>query len=52
MLPIIQSPIPAGIIDLGAGEPNQAVFPLEVLRHAAEERFAQGTPSFLQYGAE
>ena len=52
MLPIIQSPIPPGIIDLGAGEPDQSAFPFEVLRRAADERFAQGDKSFLQYGAE
>lgn len=51
-LPITQSQFSPDIIDLGAGEPNQAVFPLEVLRHAAETRFAQGDPSFLQYGIE
>src|SRR5215204_5478268 len=52
MLPIIQSPISPGIIDLGAGEPNQSAFPFEMIRRAADERFAQGDKSFLQYGAE
>jgi len=52
MFPIAQFQIPSDIIDLGAGEPNQAVFPLEMLRRAAEARFAQGDKSFLQYGAE
>jgi hypothetical protein len=52
MLPIIQSPIPAGVIDLGAGEPNPAVFPLEMIRCVAEIRFAKGDQSFLQYSAE
>jgi len=51
-LPITQSQIPPGIIDLGAGEPHQSVFPLEMIHRAAEERFSQGDPSFLQYGAE
>ena len=51
-LSITQSQIPSDIIDLGAGEPNQSVFPLEMIRRAAEERFAQGDKSFLQYGAE
>lgn len=51
-LPITQSQFSPDIIDLGAGEPNQAVFPLEMLRRAAEERFAQSDPSFLQYGIE
>lgn len=49
---ITQLNIPAGVIDLGAGEPNQRSFPLELLRRAAETRFAQGDPSFLQYGLE
>ncbi|MDQ3004418.1 MAG: PLP-dependent aminotransferase family protein [Chloroflexota bacterium] len=51
-LPITQSQIPPEIIDLGAGEPNQSVFPLNMIHRAAEERFLQGDPSFLQYGAE
>jgi len=51
-LSVTQSQIPPDIIDLGAGEPNQFVFPLEIIRRAAEERFAQGDTSFLQYGAE
>jgi len=51
MLPIAQFQIPSDIIDLGAGEPNQAVFPLKMLRCATEARFAQGDRSFLQYGA-
>ena len=52
MLPITQSQIPPDVIDLGAGEPHPASFPLEMIRRAAEERFTQGDPSFLQYGAE
>jgi DNA-binding transcriptional MocR family regulator len=51
-LSVTQSQISPDIIDLGAGEPNQSVFPLEMIRRAAEERFAQGDTSFLQYGAE
>ena len=51
-IPITQSQFSPNIIDLGAGEPNQSVFPLELLRRAAEDRFAQGDPSFLQYGVE
>jgi len=52
MLSITQSQIPPDIIDLGAGEPDQSVFPLDMIRRAADERFAQSDPSFLQYGAE
>ena len=51
-LPVTQSQFSPDVIDLGAGEPNQAVFPLEMLHRAAETRFAQGDPSFLQYGIE
>jgi 2-aminoadipate transaminase len=51
-LPITQSQIPPDIIDLGAGEPHQSVFPLHMIHLAAEERFSQGDSSFLQYGAE
>jgi DNA-binding transcriptional MocR family regulator len=52
MLAITQSQILPDIIDLGAGEPNPASFPLDMLRRAAESRFIQGDPAFLQYGAE
>jgi 2-aminoadipate transaminase len=52
ILPITQSQIPPDIIDLGAGEPNQSVFPLDMIHQAAKERFSKGDPSFLQYGAE
>jgi len=51
-LPITQSQIPPDIIDLGAGEPNQSVFPLDMIHRAADEQFSKGDPSFLQYGAE
>jgi 2-aminoadipate transaminase len=52
MLPIIQSPIPPDVIDLGAGEPSPSLFPISMIRRAAEERLSQGDTSFLQYGAE
>src|SRR6185436_2372921 len=39
-------------IDLGAGEPSPALFPLDMLHRAAEERLSQGDASFLQYGTE
>lgn len=51
-LRITQSQIPPEIIDLGAGEPDQSVFPLHMIHRAAAERFSQGDASFLQYGAE
>ncbi len=49
---IIQNPISGDIIDLGMGDPNPSLFPLDMLRRAVDERFAQNDPSFLQYGAE
>lgn len=52
LFPITQSSIPSDIIDLGAGEPNQSVFPIGMIRRAAEQRFSQGDTAFLQYGAE
>jgi 2-aminoadipate transaminase len=48
----IQTPVPSDMIDLGLGDPSPALFPLEALARAAQERFQQGDPSFLQYGAE
>ena len=44
--------IPPGVIDLGLGDPQFSLLPLDILRRAAEDRLAQKDPSFLQYGAE
>jgi 2-aminoadipate transaminase len=51
-LPITQSPIAPGFIDLGLGDPAFSLLPLELLRDSAAECFARGDNSFLQYGAE
>jgi 2-aminoadipate transaminase len=51
-LPIIQSPIASGFIDLGLGDPDPLLLPLDLLRESAAECFARGDNSFLQYGAE
>lgn len=51
-LQIVQNPVPPDMIDLGLGDPNPSLFPIDVLRRAAEERFQQGDTSFLQYGIE
>ena len=48
----IQTPIPPGMIDLGLGDPDPALFPVEALARAAREHFQQGERSFLQYGTE
>jgi len=51
-IPTSQIYIPEGMIDLGAGDPDFSLLPLDMLRYAAEACFAKGDPSFLQYGAE
>jgi DNA-binding transcriptional MocR family regulator len=48
----VQTPIPADMIDLGLGDPDPALFPMDILACAARERFQQGDTSFLQYGME
>jgi DNA-binding transcriptional MocR family regulator len=49
---ISQFQLPPGFIDLGLGDPQFSLLPLELLRRAAEERFSQNDPAFLQYGIE
>lgn len=44
--------IPPGFIDLGLGDPQLSLLPLDLLRAAAEERFKQRNVEFLQYGIE
>ena len=51
-LPVIQSPIAPGFIDLGLGDPAFFLLPLDLLRASTAECFARGDNSFLQYGAE
>ncbi|KAA0268134.1 MAG: PLP-dependent aminotransferase family protein [Chloroflexi bacterium] len=51
-LQITQTNIPPGFIDLGAGEPQLDLLPLEILRNAAAHRLGLGEREFLQYGAE
>jgi len=48
----VQTLIQPDMIDLGLGDPNPALFPVEALAHAAQECFKQRDTSFLQYGAE
>ncbi len=48
----IQNQVPPDMIDLGLGDPNPSLFPVDALRRAAEERFKQADTSFLQYGIE
>ena len=47
-----QTYIPEGVIDLGVGDPDFTLLPLEMLHRAAEACFAQNDTAFLQYGAE
>jgi DNA-binding transcriptional MocR family regulator len=43
--------VPEGVIDLGVGQPNNAILPVDYIRRAAEMQFSD-SPEFLQYGAE
>lgn len=51
-LPIIQTNVQPGVIDLGMGNPDFDLLPLEVLHQSAEEYFKNGDPRHLQYGME
>jgi DNA-binding transcriptional MocR family regulator len=48
----VQSPVPAGMIDLGLGDPQLTNLPLELIREAAAHRLAGAERTFLQYGTE
>ncbi len=43
--------VPDGVIDLGVGQPNAAILPVDYVRRAAAMQFVD-SPEFLQYGAE
>jgi 2-aminoadipate transaminase len=51
-IPTSQIYIPPGMIDLGVGDPDFALLPLDMLHRAAEACFTKADPAFLQYGAE
>lgn len=51
-VPIYQTYVPEGMIDLGIGNPDFSLLPLGMLQRATETCFAKGAPTFLQYGAE
>ena len=51
-IPTYQTYVPEGMIDLGVGNPDFSLLPLDMLHHAAEACFANNDPSFLQYGTE
>jgi hypothetical protein len=44
--------IPAGMIDLGIGQPGMSLLPLAAMAQAAEHCFSQNNPYILAYGAE
>jgi 2-aminoadipate transaminase len=47
-----QISIPEDFLDLGRGDPQLALLPLDLLHRAAGERLRQSDNSFLQYGPE
>ncbi len=49
---IIQSPPPKEIIDLGMGNPDLRLLPVDTLQRASERAFAKGMRASLQYGKE
>jgi 2-aminoadipate transaminase len=51
-LPITQINLPPGVIDLGNGNPDLSLLPLEAIHQSAEAYFATGDPRPLQYGTE
>ena len=51
-LQTVQVNIPPGVIDLGLGDPPLSLLPLDLIKGAAEVRFAEGDPAILQYGVE
>jgi len=51
-LPITQINFWPGVIDLGMGNPDFDLLPVNLLRKSAEEYFASGDPRSLQYGVE
>jgi len=51
-IPTSQIHVPEGMIDLGVGNPDFSLLPLDMLQRASEACFAKNDPNFLQYGAE
>lgn len=47
-----QIQVPEGFIDLGRGDPDLKLLPLDMLRQAAQNRLSQNDNEFLQYGTE
>ncbi|MFM8876396.1 MAG: aminotransferase class I/II-fold pyridoxal phosphate-dependent enzyme [Anaerolineae bacterium] len=51
-LQTIQTPIASDFIDLGTGDPQLNLLPLELIRDAATHRLGLGEREYLQYGLE
>jgi 2-aminoadipate transaminase len=51
-IPVSQTYVPPGMIDLGVGTPDFAHMAHDLLRRAAEACFEKNDPAFLQYGTE
>lgn len=51
-LQTVQTLIPPDFIDLGTGDPNPRLLPLELIRDAAAHRLGLGERELLQYGLE
>ena len=49
---IVQTTAPADAIDLGMGNPDFNLLPVDMLRNASERAFAKGMHESLQYGTE
>jgi len=47
-----QMHIDPAVIDLGVGQPQFSLLPIDLIHRAAERHFAQKDANFLQYGAE
>lgn len=51
-VPITQITLPPGFIDLGTGNPDLDLLPLDLIRQSAQAHFTLGDPRSLQYGVE
>jgi 2-aminoadipate transaminase len=52
VIPVEQTDVPPGIIDLGSGNPSLELLPIEILERASANYFSVGDRRTLQYGAE
>jgi 2-aminoadipate transaminase len=52
MMPVEQTDVPPGNIDLGSGNPSLELLPIEILERASANYFSAGDQRTLQYGAE